>query len=43
MMLEAFAGRRALELAYTTAVELGYLWHEFGDSHLILPAGDGDR
>ena len=37
-MLEAVAGRRALELAYRTAIEAGYRWHEFGDVHLILPA-----
>ena len=36
-MLEAVAGRRPLELAYGAAFEAGYLWHEFGDSHLLLP------
>jgi S-adenosylmethionine:tRNA ribosyltransferase-isomerase len=36
-MLEAFAGREHLEEAYRSALERGYLWHEFGDSHLILP------
>ena len=36
MMLEAFAGRPALEQAYRAALAGGYLWHEFGDSHLIL-------
>ena len=36
-MLEAVAGRRPLELAYAAAFEAGYLWHEFGDSHLLLP------
>jgi S-adenosylmethionine:tRNA ribosyltransferase-isomerase len=36
MMLEAFAGRPALEAAYRRALAAGYLWHEFGDSHLIL-------
>jgi S-adenosylmethionine:tRNA ribosyltransferase-isomerase len=41
MMLEAFAGRSALEHAYATAIDRGYLWHEFGDSHLILPSVDG--
>jgi S-adenosylmethionine:tRNA ribosyltransferase-isomerase len=35
-MLEAIAGRRALELAYGAALEGGYRWHEFGDVHLIL-------
>ena len=39
LMLEAVAGRRALELAYAEAVATGYRWHEFGDLHLILPAG----
>jgi S-adenosylmethionine:tRNA ribosyltransferase-isomerase len=36
-MLEAVAGREALVLAYEAAFAEGYLWHEFGDSHLILP------
>jgi S-adenosylmethionine:tRNA ribosyltransferase-isomerase len=36
-MLEAVAGRPALELAYGEAVAAGYHWHEFGDSHLLLP------
>ena len=36
-MLEAVAGRRALELAYAAALAAGYRWHEFGDVHLILP------
>ncbi len=40
LMLEAIAGRPALEVAYTEAHAGGYLWHEFGDSHLLLP---GDR
>jgi len=29
-----------LSRAYDAALELGYLWHEFGDSHLILRAGE---
>ena len=37
LMLEAVAGRRALELAYGAALAAGYRWHEFGDVHLILP------
>lgn len=37
-MLEAIAGRRHLEAAYTTALDHRYLWHEFGDLHLILSA-----
>ena len=35
-MLEAIAGRRHLEYAYDAALANGYLWHEFGDVHLIL-------
>jgi S-adenosylmethionine:tRNA ribosyltransferase-isomerase len=35
-MLEAIAGRRHLERAYAAALEGRYLWHEFGDLHLIL-------
>jgi S-adenosylmethionine:tRNA ribosyltransferase-isomerase len=37
LMLETLAGRSHLSLAYQQAVEQGYLWHEFGDLHLILP------
>jgi S-adenosylmethionine:tRNA ribosyltransferase-isomerase len=37
LMLEAVAGRPALELAYRAAIGSGYRWHEFGDTHLILP------
>jgi S-adenosylmethionine:tRNA ribosyltransferase-isomerase len=35
-MLEALAGRRHVALAYEAALRCGYLWHEFGDVHLIL-------
>ena len=35
-MLAAFAGRAHLEQAYRAALNAGYLWHEFGDLHLIL-------
>jgi S-adenosylmethionine:tRNA ribosyltransferase-isomerase len=35
-MLEAFAGRGLLARAYKEAVERRYLWHEFGDSMLIV-------
>jgi S-adenosylmethionine:tRNA ribosyltransferase-isomerase len=38
LMLEAIAGRPVLEAAYAAARSSGYLWHEFGDSHLILRA-----
>ncbi|MBT2442306.1 S-adenosylmethionine:tRNA ribosyltransferase-isomerase [Streptomyces sp. ISL-36] len=37
LMLEAIAGRRALRRAYAEALRESYLWHEFGDVHLILP------
>ncbi|MET9558573.1 S-adenosylmethionine:tRNA ribosyltransferase-isomerase [Streptomyces sp. NPDC006645] len=37
LMLEAIAGRGPLERAYTEAVRHLYLWHEFGDVHLVLP------
>jgi len=36
-MLEALAGPALLAHCYRTALARGYLWHEFGDSHLILP------
>ena len=36
-MLEAIAGRAVLEASYGAALDEGYLWHEFGDSHLVLP------
>jgi S-adenosylmethionine:tRNA ribosyltransferase-isomerase len=32
-----FARREHLEVAYAEALREGYLWHEFGDLHLILP------
>jgi S-adenosylmethionine:tRNA ribosyltransferase-isomerase len=35
-MLYAIAGPDLIRDAYTQAVQHGYLWHEFGDSHLIL-------
>jgi S-adenosylmethionine:tRNA ribosyltransferase-isomerase len=35
-MLEAIAGREHLRKAYEAALAEGYLWHEFGDLHLIL-------
>lgn len=36
MMLAAVAGERPLRAAYEAALREGYLWHEFGDAHLIL-------
>lgn len=35
-MLGALAGRRHVEKSYRAALDAGYLWHEFGDVHLIL-------
>lgn len=35
-MLEALAGRGHLALAYAEALRERYLWHEFGDMHLIM-------
>ena len=37
LMLEAIAGRELVERSYAAALDAGYLWHEFGDVHLILP------
>ena len=37
-MLEAIAGHDLLERSYDEALAHGYLWHEFGDSHLISAA-----
>jgi S-adenosylmethionine:tRNA ribosyltransferase-isomerase len=37
LMLEAIAGREALCHGYTEALRHSYLWHEFGDVHLVLP------
>ncbi|MFF4774611.1 S-adenosylmethionine:tRNA ribosyltransferase-isomerase [Microtetraspora fusca] len=36
MMLSAIAGRELLSRSYQAALDGGYLWHEFGDTHLIL-------
>jgi S-adenosylmethionine:tRNA ribosyltransferase-isomerase len=36
-MLAAFAGLDLLGRCYAAAIERGYLWHEFGDLHLLLP------
>ncbi|MGW0815035.1 S-adenosylmethionine:tRNA ribosyltransferase-isomerase [Streptomyces viridiviolaceus] len=37
LMLEAVAGRAAVDRGYEEAVRRRYLWHEFGDVHLLLP------
>jgi S-adenosylmethionine:tRNA ribosyltransferase-isomerase len=36
-MLQALAGLPHLRVTYSEALDAGYLWHEFGDLHLILP------
>ena len=36
-LIEAVAGRPLAARSYAVAVAGGYLWHEFGDVHLILP------
>jgi S-adenosylmethionine:tRNA ribosyltransferase-isomerase len=35
-MLEAIGGAELIGRSYRAASERGYLWHEFGDVHLIL-------
>ena len=35
-LLRAAAGEELLTQSYREAIEHGYLWHEFGDSQLIL-------
>jgi S-adenosylmethionine:tRNA ribosyltransferase-isomerase len=37
LMLEAIAGHDLVARSYTAARAHGYRWHEFGDSHLLLP------
>jgi S-adenosylmethionine:tRNA ribosyltransferase-isomerase len=37
LLLEAVAGHALVERSYAAAVALRYRWHEFGDSHLLLP------
>jgi S-adenosylmethionine:tRNA ribosyltransferase-isomerase len=36
-MLAALAGEEHLRITYNAALRERYLWHEFGDLHLILP------
>lgn len=36
-MLAAFAGLDLLGRCYAAAIDHDYLWHEFGDLHLLLP------
>ena len=42
-LLEAVAGADLVSAAYDEAVASGYLWHEFGDSCLLLPKRDLPR
>ncbi|MFI5632317.1 S-adenosylmethionine:tRNA ribosyltransferase-isomerase [Streptomyces sp. NPDC051664] len=42
LMLEAVAGRAALQCGYAEALRHRYLWHEFGDVHLLLPDPEHD-
>ncbi|MGY1694835.1 S-adenosylmethionine:tRNA ribosyltransferase-isomerase [Geodermatophilus sp. SYSU D00814] len=39
LLLEAVAGPELVARGYRAAVDGGYLWHEFGDSMLLLPGG----
>ena len=36
-MLYAISSRKAVMNGYREAIDENYLWHEFGDTHLILP------
>ena len=38
-MLYALAGQDLVQEGYLEAVKNEYLWHEFGDSHLLLGTG----
>jgi len=38
-MLYALAGEEMVKSAYAQAVEHHYLWHEFGDTNLMLSRG----
>ena len=40
LMLRAVAGGAAVDRGYEEAVRGRYLWHEFGDVHLLLTDGD---
>ncbi|MFE9775852.1 S-adenosylmethionine:tRNA ribosyltransferase-isomerase [Streptomyces sp. NPDC005931] len=37
LMLDAVAGRETVDRGYREALRGRYLWHEFGDLHLVLP------
>jgi S-adenosylmethionine:tRNA ribosyltransferase-isomerase len=36
-LVETIAGKDLLTRSYEEAIAGGYLWHEFGDTHLVLP------
>jgi S-adenosylmethionine:tRNA ribosyltransferase-isomerase len=36
LLLEAVVGAESVQRAYDAALERRYLWHEFGDSSLLL-------
>jgi len=40
LLLEAVAGAEIVQQAYDAAIAARYLWHEFGDSCLLLPPHD---
>ena len=40
LLVEAVAGTELTRSAYAAALADGYRWHEFGDSCLLLPAGE---
>jgi len=42
LLLEAVAGADLVKSAYEQAMRHGYLWHEFGDSLLLLPGRSAD-
>ena len=42
-LLAAVAGTALVAAAYQAAEQAGYLWHEFGDSCLLLPPVSGPR
>jgi S-adenosylmethionine:tRNA ribosyltransferase-isomerase len=35
-LVEAVGGRELIETSYRAALQEGYLWHEFGDLHLVI-------
>lgn len=40
-LLESVAGAEVVRLAYRSAVDTGYLWHEFGDTALLFRSRPG--